>query len=41
MISGVDTGPRNEERNNLTPTEDHARFLPSLHPRDEPDNEDG
>ena len=41
IISGVDSGPRNEERGNLTPTEDHARFQPLLHPRDEPDNEDG
>lgn len=41
VISGVDTGPSNEERGNLTPTEDHARFQPSAHPRDEPDDEDG
>lgn len=41
IISGLDTGPRNEERHNLTPTEDHARFQPQLHPVGEPDNEDG
>lgn len=41
IISGVDTGPRNDERGNLTPTEDHARFHLTAHPRDEPEDEDG
>ncbi|BDP40338.1 hypothetical protein DAETH_03070 [Deinococcus aetherius] len=41
VISGVDTGPEGDERQNLTPTEDHARFQPVAHPALEPDNEDG
>ncbi|WP_216328388.1 hypothetical protein [Deinococcus aestuarii] len=40
VISGVDTGPEQGERENRTPTEDHARFQPA-HPAIEPDNEDG
>ncbi|MDL2344374.1 hypothetical protein QOL99_09430 [Deinococcus sp. MIMF12] len=39
VISGVDTGPADAERGNLTPTEDHARFQP---PEErEPEDEDG
>lgn len=39
VISGVDTGPAEAERENLTPTEDHARFQP---PEErEPEDEDG
>ncbi|WP_104991660.1 hypothetical protein [Deinococcus sp. NW-56] len=39
VISGVDTGPAEAERGNLTPTEDHARFQP---PEErEPEDEDG
>ncbi|WP_027460443.1 hypothetical protein [Deinococcus murrayi] len=39
LISGVDTGPAEDERGNLTPTEDHARFQP---PEErEPEDEDG
>lgn len=39
VISGVDTGPADAERGNLTPTEDHARFQP---PQErEPEDEDG
>lgn len=45
-ISGVDTGPVNAERENLTPTEQHAQFqrrthLPADPEAEEPDNEDG
>lgn len=39
VISGLDTGPDEAARENLTPTEDHARFLP---PEErEPEDEDG
>jgi len=39
VISGLDTGPAEAQRENLTPTEDHARFLP---PEErEPEDEDG
>lgn len=39
LISGLDTGPAEVQRQNLTPTEDHARFLP---PKErEPEDEDG
>ena len=39
LISGLDTGPAEAQRQNLTPTEDHARFLP---PEErEPEDEDG
>lgn len=41
LISGVDTGPSETERENLTPTEDHARFQPPDHPAEEPTDEDG
>lgn len=41
VISGVDTGPEEGRRENLTPTEDHARFQPTAHPRKEPEDEDG
>ncbi|MBZ9752666.1 hypothetical protein GO986_00565 [Deinococcus sp. HMF7620] len=40
LISGLDTGPRPEERANLSPTQDHARFVPP-HPAQEPTDEDG
>lgn len=39
IISGLDTGPSDAERENRTPTEDHARFLPPT--RREPEDEDG
>lgn len=39
IISGLDTGPAEAQRENRTPTEDHARFLP---PEErEPEDEDG
>ncbi|WP_180970190.1 hypothetical protein [Deinococcus planocerae] len=41
VISGVDTGPGEGERENLTPTEDHARFQPAPDPYKEPEDEDG
>lgn len=41
VISGVDTGPDGGERQNRTPTEDHARFQPAAHPAEEPEDEDG
>lgn len=41
LISGVDTGPADAERENRTPTEDHARFQPLMHPVQEPEDEDG
>ncbi len=41
VISGVDTGPADAERENRTPTEDHARFQPLAHPAEEPEDEDG
>ncbi|MFB9993822.1 hypothetical protein ACFFLM_17835 [Deinococcus oregonensis] len=41
VISGVDTGPADAERENRTPTEDHARFQPLAHPLEEPEDEDG
>ncbi|MEF2279760.1 hypothetical protein V3W47_15810 [Deinococcus sp. YIM 134068] len=41
VISGVDTGPDGDTRQNLTPTEDHARFQPTAHPVGEPEDEDG
>lgn len=41
VISGVDTGPADAERENRTPTEDHARFQPLAHPVEEPEDEDG
>ncbi|MFC4638118.1 hypothetical protein [Deinococcus hohokamensis] len=40
LISGLDTGPSEEERENLSPTEDVARFMPPAHPAEEPDDED-
>ncbi|PTA68335.1 hypothetical protein [Deinococcus arcticus] len=40
LISGVDTGPPEQERANLSPTEDQARFQPA-HPAQEPTDEDG
>ncbi|MBZ9714058.1 MULTISPECIES: hypothetical protein [Deinococcus] len=40
LISGVDTGPPEQERANLSPTEDQARFQPA-HPAHEPTDEDG
>lgn len=39
IISGLDTGPSDAERENLTPTEDHARFQPPE--QHEPEDEDG
>jgi len=41
VISGVDTGPADAERENRTPTEDHARFQPLARPLEEPEDEDG
>jgi hypothetical protein len=41
LISGLDTGPADAERENRTPTEDHARFQPLMHPAQEPEDEDG
>ncbi|EYB68641.1 hypothetical protein DEIPH_ctg018orf0030 [Deinococcus phoenicis] len=40
MISGLDTGPSREERENITPTDEHARLTPML-PHKEPTDEDG
>ncbi|GGR94461.1 hypothetical protein [Deinococcus sedimenti] len=41
LISGLDTGPQADERENLSPTDSHARFLPQDHPAEEPTDEDG
>jgi hypothetical protein len=41
LISGLDTGPRAGDRENLSPTDSHARFLPRDHPAQEPTDEDG
>ncbi|MFC6591614.1 hypothetical protein ACFP81_06025 [Deinococcus lacus] len=48
LISGVDIGPSDEERVNVTPTVDHARFVPLVRSHPAPgettpalDNEDG
>lgn len=35
LISGVHTGPGDAERQNRTPTEDHARFQAHTYARDE------
>ncbi|MFC4426690.1 hypothetical protein [Deinococcus navajonensis] len=40
LISALDTGPSEQERENLSPTEDLARFVPAAHPAEEPDDED-
>jgi hypothetical protein len=40
VISGLDTGPSPEERENITPTDEHARLQPRL-PHKEPTDEDG
>lgn len=40
VISGLDTGPRPEERENVSPTDEHARLTPLL-PHKEPTDEDG
>lgn len=40
LISGLDTGPTEEQRDNLTPTEDRLRFQPTR-PSIEPTDEDG
>ncbi|GMA17334.1 hypothetical protein E5F05_07295 [Deinococcus metallilatus] len=40
VISGLDTGPSQEERENVTPTDEHARLTPML-PHKEPTDEDG
>ncbi|GGK97701.1 hypothetical protein [Deinococcus radiotolerans] len=41
LISGLDTGPQAAERENLSPTDSHARFRPQDHPAQEPTDEDG
>lgn len=41
LISGLDTGPRVTERENLSPTDAQARFRPQDHPAQEPTDEDG
>ena len=41
VISGLDTGPADNQRENLTPTEDRMRFQPTAHPAQEPEDEDG
>ncbi|AKH16789.1 MULTISPECIES: hypothetical protein [Deinococcus] len=41
LISGLDTGPHAGDRENLSPTDSHARFLPRDHPAQEPTDEDG
>lgn len=41
LISGLDTGPRSEDRENLSPTDTQALFLPPHHPAEEPTDEDG
>ncbi|NTY00425.1 hypothetical protein [Deinococcus sp. JMULE3] len=41
LISGLDTGPQAHERENLSPTDSHAQFLPRDHPAQEPTDEDG
>ncbi|MFD1731244.1 hypothetical protein ACFSC4_09555 [Deinococcus malanensis] len=33
LISGLDTGPCDAERENRSPTEDVARLVPTAHPR--------
>lgn len=40
VISGLDTGPSNAEREAPTPTERSERLLPT-HPTSEPTDEDG
>lgn len=40
IISGLDTGPSREERQNITPTDEQARLQP-LRPRLERTDEDG
>lgn len=40
LISGLDIGPTEEQRCNLTPTEDRLRFQPTR-PTFEPTDEDG
>ncbi|GGS34259.1 hypothetical protein [Deinococcus knuensis] len=40
LISGLDTGPRAQDRENLSPTDHQARFQPA-HPNREPTDEDG
>ncbi|MEW6422387.1 MAG: hypothetical protein AB1511_11780 [Deinococcota bacterium] len=40
VISGLDTGPRTEERENMTPTDERAHLTPML-PHTEPTDEDG
>lgn len=40
LISGLDTGPDREERQNVTPTDEHAR-LQARSRRGEPSDEDG
>lgn len=41
LISGLDTGPCDAERENRSPTEDVARLMPTAHPSQEPEDEDG
>ncbi|MGM9321342.1 hypothetical protein [Deinococcus aquaticus] len=40
LISGLDTGPLTQERENVSPTDQLARFQPA-HPNREPTDEDG
>ncbi|WP_034385868.1 hypothetical protein [Deinococcus sp. YIM 77859] len=40
LISGLDTGPAPEERENVSPTDELARLTPML-PHKEPEDEDG
>lgn len=40
LISGLDTGPTPQERDNLSPTEELMLLSPET-PQDEPEDEDG
>lgn len=40
VISGLDTGPSREERQNITPTDEQASLRPQI-PHKEPTDEDG
>lgn len=40
LISGLDTGPLARDRENVSPTDQLARFQPA-HPNREPTDEDG
>lgn len=40
LISGLDTGPSEAERQNVSPTDELIELLPT-HPQKEPEDEDG